>query len=101
MTIEQLLAGMFGLRRCVAARARPAATLVAPFALLPTPGPAARGGAARRLRGRDKQLWRRTENHVSQARRRQGMSGASSVGNDDTSRRRGQHHVTVVHDLHA
>lgn len=55
--------------------------------------------AARMLRVRDKQLWRRIEHYVSQARRRQDMSAVSFVGIDETSLRRGQDYVTVVHDL--
>lgn len=57
--------------------------------------------AARDLRVRDKQLWRRIEHYVSEARRKQDMSRVRIVGIDETSLRRGQHYVTVVHDLDA
>ena len=57
--------------------------------------------AARDLRVRDKQLWRRIEHYVTQARRKQDMSKVRIVGIDETSLRRGQHYVTVVHDLDA
>jgi transposase len=56
--------------------------------------------SARMLRVRDKQLWRRIEHYVTEARRKQDMSRVSFVGIDETSLRRGQHYVTVVHDLH-
>lgn len=55
--------------------------------------------AARMLRVRDKQLWRRIEHYVSQARLKQDMSKVSIVGIDETSLRKGQHYITVVHDL--
>ena len=57
--------------------------------------------AARDLRVRDKQLWRRIEHYVSQARKKQDMSGVRIVGIDETSLRRGHEYVTVVHDLDA
>jgi transposase len=56
---------------------------------------------ARALRVRDKQLWRRIEHYVSQARRKQDMSRVRIVGIDETSLRRGHDYVTVVHDLDA
>jgi transposase len=57
--------------------------------------------AARDLRVRDKQLWRRIEHYVSQARKKQDMSAVRIVGIDETSLRRGHDYVTVVHDLDA
>ncbi len=57
--------------------------------------------AARSLRVRDKQLWRRIEHYVAQARRQQDMHQVRIVGIDETSLRLGQHYVTVVHDLEA
>lgn len=57
--------------------------------------------AARSLRVRDKQLWRRIEYYVSQARQQQDMSQVRIVGIDETSLRRGHNYVTVVHDLQA
>ena len=57
--------------------------------------------AARMLRVRDKQLWRRIEHYVGQARRKQDMSAVRIIGIDETSLRRGQDYITVVHDLDA
>lgn len=57
--------------------------------------------AAHMLRVRDKQLWRRIDHYVSEARRKQDMSTVGIVGIDETSLRRGQDYVTVVHDLDA
>ena len=53
------------------------------------------------MRVRDKQLWRRIEHCVSQARKKQDMSKVRIVGIDETSLRRGHDCVTVVHDLDA
>lgn len=55
--------------------------------------------AAALLRCADKQLWRRIEFYVEQARALQDMSGVEIVGIDETSLRRGQNYITVVHDL--
>jgi transposase len=55
--------------------------------------------AAALLRCADKALWRRIEYYVKQARALDDMSGVSVVGIDETSLRRGQHYITVVHDL--
>ena len=57
--------------------------------------------SARMLRVKDKQLWRRIEHYVAQARLKQDMSQVRIVGIDETSLRRGQDYVTVVHDLDA
>ena len=57
--------------------------------------------SAKMLRVRDKQLWRRIEHYVAEARRKQDMSAVHIVGIDETSLRRGQDHVSVVHDLDA
>lgn len=57
--------------------------------------------AARSLRVSDKQLWRRIEHYVAQARKKQDMSQVRIVGIDETSLRRGHDYVTVVHDLDA
>ena len=46
--------------------------------------------SARMLRVRDKQLWRRIEHYVTEARRQQDMSGVSLVGIDETQLRKGQ-----------
>jgi transposase len=55
--------------------------------------------AAQMLRVRDKQLWRRIEHYVGQARAKQDMSTVRLVGIDETSLKRGQAYVSVVHDL--
>lgn len=57
--------------------------------------------AASLLRCSDKQLWRRIEHHVSAARALDDMSQVSVVGIDETSLRKGQSYITVVHDLQA
>ena len=55
--------------------------------------------AAKMLRVRDKQLWRRIEHYVEQARAKQDMSKVRLVGIDETSLRKGHNYVCVVHDL--
>jgi transposase len=57
--------------------------------------------AAAMLRCADKQLWRRIEHYVTQARALDDMSTVKIVGIDDTSMHRGQSYITVVHDLDA
>ena len=57
--------------------------------------------AAALLRCSDKQLWRRIEFYVGQARALESLTGVQTVGIDETSLRRGQHYITVVHDLDA
>jgi transposase len=57
--------------------------------------------AANMLRVSDKQLWRRIEHYVNQARAKQDMSGVRLVGIDETSVRKGHNYVCVVHDLDA
>jgi transposase len=57
--------------------------------------------AAALLRCTDKQLWRRIEFYVDQARALEDFGGVQIVGIDETSLRRGQHYITVVHDLDA
>ena len=57
--------------------------------------------AAALLRCADKQLWRRIEFYVEQARALEDFAGVELVGIDETSLRRGQHYITVVHDLDA
>ena len=60
--------------------------------------------AAEQLRCADKQLWRRIEIYVAQARAQESFTGVSTVGIDETSLpgfRPGQHYITVVHDLDA
>ena len=55
--------------------------------------------AAVLLRCADKQLWRRIDHYVAQARALDDMSAVQIVGIDETSLRRGQSYITVVHDL--
>jgi transposase len=57
--------------------------------------------AAALLRCKDKQLWRRIEHYVDEARALDDMSAVKIVGIDDTSLHRGQSYITVVHDLEA
>jgi len=57
--------------------------------------------AAALLRCADKQLWRRIEHYVEQARALDDMSAVRVVGIDETSLHRGQSYITVVHDLDA
>lgn len=55
--------------------------------------------AAQQLRCNDKQLWRRIERYVTEARKLDDMSDVKDVGIDETSLRKGQNYITVVHDL--
>ena len=57
--------------------------------------------AAALLRCADKQLWRRIEHYVDQARALDDMRTVQIVGIDDTSLHRGQSYITLVHDLDA
>jgi len=57
--------------------------------------------AAALLRCADRQLWRRIEHYVEQARALEDFSGVQIIGIDETSLRRGQNYITVVHDLDA
>ena len=57
--------------------------------------------AAGLLRCADKQLWRQIEFYVGQARALESFAGVQVVGIDETSLRRGQNYITVVHDLDA
>ena len=57
--------------------------------------------AAALLRCADKQLWRRIEHYVNQARALDDMSTVQIVGIDETSLHKGQSYITVVHDLDA
>jgi len=51
------------------------------------------------LRCSDKQLWRRIEHYVGKAREQEDMSDVKDIGIDETSLRKGQNYITVVHDL--
>ena len=55
--------------------------------------------AAALLRCADKQLWRRIKFYVDQAREQEAFTGVQVLGIDETSLRRGQDYITVVHDL--
>ena len=55
--------------------------------------------AAALLRCSDKRLWRRIEHYVSAARALDDISDVGIVGIDETSLRKGQNYITVVHDL--
>ena len=55
--------------------------------------------AAGLLRCTDKQLWRRIEHYVNEARALEDFAGVELIGIDETSIRRGQNYITVVHDL--
>lgn len=57
--------------------------------------------AAALLRCRDKQLWRSIEFYAGQARALERLQGVPIVGIDETSSKRGQHYITVVHGLDA
>ena len=57
--------------------------------------------AALLLRCADKQLWRRIEFYVQQARALEVFADVQIVGVDETSLRRGQDYITMVHDLDA
>ena len=57
--------------------------------------------AAELLRCTDKQLWLRIEHYVGQARKHDDMRSVRHIGIDETSLRKGQHYITVVHDLDA
>jgi len=53
------------------------------------------------LRCEDKRLWRRIAFYVDQARALENFADVQTVGIDETSLRRGQNYITVVHDLDA
>src|SRR5690606_22702522 len=57
--------------------------------------------AAALLRCNDKQLWGRIEFYVNRARAMESFEGVTIVGIDETTLRRGQDYITVVHDLDA
>ena len=57
--------------------------------------------AAALLRCNDKQLWGRIEFYIDRARALESFEGVTIVGIDETSLRRGQDYITVVHDLDA
>lgn len=54
---------------------------------------------ARMLRMKDKQIWRRIEHYVAEARAKVDMSQVRIIGLDEISLKKGQDYITVVHDL--
>jgi transposase len=57
--------------------------------------------AAAQLRVASKRLWRRIARYGPAAREQEVMAGVRVIGIDETSLKRGQDYVTVVHDLKA
>jgi len=57
--------------------------------------------AASQLRVQGHRLWRRIRHYVKQARSKDDMSGVRHIGIDETSVKKGQNYLTVVHDLQA
>lgn len=57
--------------------------------------------AAALLRVAAKRLWTRIEHYVKAARAQDDMGGVRLIGIDETSMKRGQEYLTVVHDLEA
>ena len=57
--------------------------------------------AADLLRVSGKRLWRRIAHYIGEARAKDDMSGVRLIGIDETSVKRGQNYITVVHDLDA
>ena len=57
--------------------------------------------AAGLLRVAAKRLWKRIDHYVTKAKTQDDMSTVSKIGLDDTSVKRGQEYITVVHDLDA
>ncbi|XOZ35181.1 helix-turn-helix domain-containing protein [Halomonadaceae bacterium KBTZ08] len=54
---------------------------------------------ARQLRITDQSLWRVINHHVHKARQREDYSQVRHIGIDGTAWCRGQHYITLVHDL--
>jgi transposase len=57
--------------------------------------------AAKQLRVQDHRLWRRIKHYVEAARAQDDMSQVRQIGIDETSTKKGQQYITVVHDLPA
>jgi transposase len=57
--------------------------------------------AAHQLRVQGHRLWRRIQHYVKLARAQDDMSQVRHIGIDETSVKKGQHYITVVHDLQA
>ena len=61
--------------------------------------PVAQG--AKQLRVHSHRLWRRIDHYVKEARAKDDMSQVRHIGVDETSVKKGQNYITVVHDLQA
>ncbi|WP_416347713.1 hypothetical protein [Actimicrobium sp. CCI2.3] len=57
--------------------------------------------AAVKLRVASKRLWRRVAHYIAAAREQEIMTDVRVIGIDETSLKRGQDCVTVIHDLEA
>lgn len=57
--------------------------------------------AAEQLRVQSHRLWRRIDHYVQAARAKDDMSTVRHIGIDETSVKKGQNYITVVHDLDA
>lgn len=57
--------------------------------------------AAQQLRVHSHRLWRRIDHYVKLARAKDDMSQVRHIGIDETSTKKGQQYITVVHDLAA
>ena len=57
--------------------------------------------AAQKVRVQDHRLWRRIKHYVGAARAKDDMSEVRQIGIDETSTKKGQQYITVVHDLPA
>lgn len=57
--------------------------------------------AAKQLRVQGHRLWRRIGHYVNAARTEDDMSTVRHIGIDETSTKKGQNYITVVHDLQA
>jgi transposase len=57
--------------------------------------------AAQKLRMKDKQLWRRIEHYVTEARAKADMSQVRLIGIDEISMKKGQDYLMVAQDLEA
>jgi len=57
--------------------------------------------AAQQLRVQDHRMWRRIKHYVNAARAKDDMSTVRHIGIDETSVKKGQNYITVVHDLQA
>lgn len=54
---------------------------------------------ARMLRMKDKQIWRRIEHYVTEARAKVDMSQVTHIGIDEFGWKKGQKYISVMHEL--